>query len=93
MNLRTRTGLSEPHPHMGQLISNYQDGLSDPAETEQVERHLLECELCRAFYASLQEAREAIDDLPADSTLQPPEQEYFIILHRTIYRNRRKKGL
>jgi anti-sigma factor RsiW len=93
MNIRTRTGLSEPHPHMGPLISSYQDGLANPAETAQVERHLLECERCRAFYANLQEVREAIADLPVNSNLQPAEYEYSNILNRTIYRNRPKKRL
>lgn len=91
MNIRTKISLGEPHPHMGPLISSYQDGLTDPAETETVERHLLECELCRAFFGGLQQAREAVRDLPdPEDSLGHTEVQFRAILNRTVYSNKPK---
>lgn len=93
MTIRTRLALSEPHPHMGPLISSYQDGLATPDEADLVERHLLECERCRSFYGGLQDARALIGDLPA-----PPvdsarlDATYAAIFHRTVGRDPRKRG-
>ena len=53
MSIRTRLVPNQPHPHMGPLISSYQDGLATPGEANLVERHLLECEHCRSFYGGL----------------------------------------
>src|SRR5438270_8926767 len=65
MKIDTRLALGEPHPHMGQLISSYQDGLANPEETDTIQRHLLECDSCRSFYGGLQEVRALIADLPS----------------------------
>lgn len=64
MITRARPALEEPHPRMGALISSYQDGLASAAEADQVQRHLLTCDRCRAFYGGLQDARERVAGLP-----------------------------
>jgi anti-sigma factor RsiW len=65
MKTRMRITLSDPHPHMGQLLSSYQDGLTTPDETATVERHIAECVRCREFLSGLHQVREAISGLPA----------------------------
>ncbi len=94
MKTRTYIALSDPHPHMALLISSYQDGLTTPDETEQIERHMLECERCHAFYGSLQQVRESISDLPEDFIgAAKVEAAYSAILDRTVLKNRRKGRL
>ena len=92
MTIRTRNALQEPHPHLGPLISSYQDGLTTPAESDQVERHFLECDRCRAFYAGLQQVRDAIADLP-DRPLPPAQiaAGYTAVWQRTLGRDRKKR--
>ena len=82
MKTNTRLALGEPHPDMGQLISDYQDGLATPDEADMVERHLLECELCRAFYGGLQEVRALIGDLPP----REPDPEQLETSYRAVLR-------
>jgi hypothetical protein len=92
MITRPRFRLAEPHPEMAVLISSYQYGLTTPAETRQVERHLLECEPCHAFYGELQEARALIAGLPRSDP--PPAQlatNFAAIWRRTIGRALRHK--
>jgi anti-sigma factor RsiW len=92
MNISTRITLGEPHPHLAELISNYQDGCTSPAETELVEQHLLECEHCREYLAGLQQMREAIADLPP--SIDNPEQlreEFRRLNARAIYPAERKR--
>jgi predicted anti-sigma-YlaC factor YlaD len=93
MTTRTRLALSEPHPHMGSLISSYQDGLATPDEADLVERHLLECERCRSFYGGLQDARALIGDLPAPS-VDPARLDatYAAIFRRTVGRDPLNRG-
>lgn len=90
MNTRTRIALSEPHPHIGPLLSSYQDGLTTPDETATVEQHLGACERCRDFLTGLRQAREAISGLPAQ---QPDadriESELAAVLRRTVYASSR----
>ncbi|HET7080874.1 MAG TPA: zf-HC2 domain-containing protein [Chloroflexia bacterium] len=93
MTTRTRLALSEPHPHMGPLISSYQDGLATPDEADQVERHLLECDRCRSFYGGLQGARALIGDLPASPTAPAQlDSTYAAIFRRTVGRDPRNRG-
>lgn len=93
MKTRPRVALNDPHPHMGLLISSYQDGLTSPAETRQVESHLAECPRCQAYWQGLQQVREAVGDLPAASArLEPGESEWLAILDRTVYRDRQKRA-
>jgi anti-sigma factor RsiW len=91
MTIRTRRAPSEPHPHMGPLISSYQDGLATPDEADLVERHLLECEHCRSFYGGLQNARALIGDLPV-SPVNPARLDatYAAIVRRTVGRDARR---
>lgn len=84
MKINTRLALGEPHPHMGQLISSYQDGLATPQETDTVQRHLLECDRCRAFYGGLQEVRALISDLPSRGpSAEQLEDSFQAVLRRT----------
>ena len=93
MTIRTRLALSEPHPHIGPLISSYQDGLATPQEADLVERHLLECEGCRSFYGGLQDARALIGDLPAPPA-NPAQLDatYAAIFRRTVGRDPHNRG-
>ena len=88
MKTRVRLALGEPHPDMGQLISDYQDGLATPDQAGMVERHLLECELCRAFYGGLQEARALISDLP---TRRPDPEQLEASFHAVLRRLGRRR--
>jgi predicted anti-sigma-YlaC factor YlaD len=93
MTPRTRLAPSEPHPHMGPLISSYQDGLTTSDEADLVERHLLECERCRGFYGGLQDARALIGDLP-EAPVDPAQLDatYTAIFRRTVGRDLRNRG-
>ncbi len=94
--MRTRTGLElrDPNPHMGPLISAYQDGILSNDEIRVVEQHLLECDICRAFYDALQQTRELIGNLP-DPAFNPDEREqrdYYAVMSATIYPANRKRA-
>lgn len=90
MKIRTRTGLPEPHADMAPLISSYQDGLATPDEADLVERHLLECDLCRSFYGGLQDVRGLIADLPSDVNRHRVEDAYEAVMDKTIRGGRPK---
>ena len=59
-------------------LSEYLDGELQPVEAQELERHLLDCEVCRQSLAELRlvVTRLASDSLPAD---QPTEREWQAI--------------
>lgn len=89
MKTRIRTDLHEPQPHIGPLLSSYQDGTASLAEQDLIERHLLECEVCRDFFAHLQRVREAISELPGSDNYN--HAEYQKVMLNTIYKDSLKK--
>ncbi|MFL5731829.1 MAG: anti-sigma factor family protein [Chloroflexia bacterium] len=83
MKTHTRLALRDPHPRMGQLISSYQDGLATPEEADTVQRHLLECDICREFYGGLQEIRALVQDLPTGGpSVEHLDASYQAVLSR-----------
>ncbi len=89
MKTRIRTDLHAPQPHIGPLLSSYQDGTASPDEQDLTERHLLECEVCRDFFASLQQVREVISELPGSGNYD--QAEYQKVMARTLYKDYQKK--
>lgn len=85
MKTRMHIGVHKTPPHLGLLLSNYQDGLVTPTEQELVERHLLECERCRGFLGDLQQARDSIHELPKQSS--PKHEDFNAIMSCTIYKD------
>lgn len=90
MKTRIRTGLPEPHADMAPLISSYQDGLTTLAEAAFIERHMLECDLCRLFYGGLQDVRGLIAELSAERNQEPFEATYKAVMDRTVRRGQPK---
>src|SRR5689334_5058707 len=78
--------LSDPHPHLGPLISSYQDGLANSQEVQIVEEHLHSCERCLHFYQNLQLARELVHELPNFQPVseQTEAADYYAILERAV---------
>ncbi len=94
MSIRTRITLGEPHPHLGPLISSYQDNCTTPEETRIVEQHLRECEGCQNFYAGLQQMRGVITELPGQlPDLEQMREEFRRINARAIYPAELKKAV
>ena len=94
MNTRTQTNLDEPQPHLGNLISDYQAGLTDQGQTRQVEEHLAGCEQCRQFYQRLEESRYQIANLPDRSpiSIEAEDASYYRVMQRTVYPANRKRA-
>lgn len=59
--------------HIGELLESYALGALDPDEQAEVEKHLAECERCRARARELAEVVHALPEaLAATSPLRPP---------------------
>ncbi|MEU5594154.1 hypothetical protein [Streptomyces sp. NPDC020298] len=59
----TSTTDAAGHPDVAE-ISDLTDGLLPPSRTEDIRRHLEECELCADVHTSLEEIRELLGTLP-----------------------------
>lgn len=89
MNTLIRTDFNEAHPHIGLLLSGYQDNTISADERLEVERHLAECEACRNFLNALEQVREVVSDLySANDDNAPHRSEYKAVMLRTIYREK-----
>lgn len=67
-------------------------GALDPADADEVELHLAECQQCRAEFAELAVLRTALDEVPAEAFLDGPPDGGDLLLQRTVRQVRQERA-
>jgi anti-sigma factor RsiW len=78
------SAVEQEHTQLGAYVL----GALDPADTNEFERHLATCEVCRAELGEFGALREALDTVPPEAFLDGPPEAGDLLLQRTLRRIR-----
>lgn len=76
----------------GELIGAYVLGILGPAERQEVEEHILKCDVCQAEVRELREMEAALDSVPPEAFLEGPVEDGELLLQRTLRQARAEEA-